>query len=199
MKKNTILTMVIALGLITIVASAILGAVYEVTAEPIAKAEAQAKTDAIANVAPKFDNIPGDEAWTVLLPGDVDSIKVYPARLNGQLVGAAVESYDDKAFSGMIQLMYGFDINGNVNGFSVLKHAETPGLGAKMGDWFTDNTGKRSVIGRNPATDNLTVSKDGGDVDAITAATITSRAFLRALDRANRAFIQYRDSQPSNN
>ncbi len=198
-KSNTIVTMVLSLGIVTIVAAAILGGVYEMTKEPIAKAEAQAKTDAIANVAPEFNNVPGEEAFAVLLEGDTDSIRVYPAKKDGQLVGAAVESFDDKGFSGMIELMYGFDAEGNVTGFSVLKHAETPGLGAKMGEWFKDPAGNRSVLGKNPAKNNLTVSKDGGEVDAITAATITSRAFLRALDRANKAFIQYRDSQNTNN
>ena len=105
-KSNTIVTMVLSLGIVTIVAAAILGGVYEMTKEPIAKAEAQAKTDAIANVAPEFNNVPGEEAFAVLLEGDTDSIRVYPAKKDGQLVGAAVESFDDKGFSGMIELMY---------------------------------------------------------------------------------------------
>ena len=78
-----------------------------------------------------------------------------------------------------------------------MSHAETPGLGAKMGDWFKMSEGKRSVIGLNPsATEGgLTVSKDGGQVDAITAATITSRAFLDALNRASRAYSQLKSSE----
>lgn len=86
--------------------------------------------------------------------------------------------------------MYGFDKDGNVTGYQVISHAETPGLGAKMGDWFHSPEGHRSVIGLNPATTNMTVSKDGGDIDAITAATITSRAFLDALRRASSAYLK---------
>jgi electron transport complex protein RnfG len=52
-----------------------------------------------------------------------------------------------------------------------------------MPEWFSEG-GKGNVIGKNPANDNLTVSKDGGEVDAITAATISSRCFLKALNSA---------------
>ena len=85
-------------------------------------------------------------------------------------------------------MIYGFDIDGNITGYEVMSHAETPGLGAKMGEWFRSPEGKRNVIGLNPATSNMTVAKDGGDIDAITAATITSRAFLDALTRAHKAY-----------
>ena len=71
---------------------------------------------------------------------------------------------------------------------AVLQHAETPGLGAKMQEWFRADKNKQSVLGRNLADGELKVSKDGGDVDAITAATITSRAFLNAVNRAYSAF-----------
>ena len=73
-----------------------------------------------------------------------------------------------------------------------MKQMETPGLGAKMQDWFRNPTGKRSVIGRNPGSEDLTVTKDGGTVDAITAATISSRTFLKTL---NDAFTAYQNIQ----
>lgn len=193
MKKDTILTMIVALGLITVVASALLAWVYDTTKEPIAKAEAEAKTAAIKAVAPEFNNVPGDDMKEITLAGDDKTVIVYPAMKDGQLVGAAVESYSMSGFSGEIDLMYGFDAEGNVTGYSVLKHAETPGLGAKMDTWFQKD-GKGNVIGKNAGDAGLTVSKDGGDVDAITAATITSRAFLDALNRADRAFKQYKET-----
>ncbi|HOI49127.1 MAG TPA: FMN-binding protein, partial [Prolixibacteraceae bacterium] len=69
------------------------------------------------------------------------------------------------------------------------EHKETPGLGSKMDVWFNnaDKPGQ-NVIGKSPATTKFSVSKDGGDIDAITASTITSRAFLDALVRAYAAF-----------
>lgn len=192
--KSSVTNMVLSLGVITIVAGALLALVYNVTADPIAKAELDKQTEAIAAVAPAFDNSPLDEAVEVTVNGESEPVKVYPAMKDGQLVGVAVESYTDRGFSGRFTVMYGFDAEGNVNGYSVLSHSETPGLGAKMGEWFCDPTANRSVVGKNPGTTKMTVAKDGGDIDAITAATISSRAFLDALNRAYSAYMQYRDT-----
>jgi electron transport complex protein RnfG len=60
-----------------------------------------------------------------------------------------------------------------------------------MDNWFkNEEKPKQNILGKNPAKDNLTVSKDGGDVDAITASTITSRAFLETVERAYQAIAQ---------
>ncbi len=124
-----------------------------------------------------FNNNPAEEAAEVTVDGE--TVTVFPARQDGELVGLAVESHDTNGFSGLITVMYGFNPSGDITGYAVMQHAETPGLGSKMGEWFCNPA--HSIIGLNAATSNLTVSKDGGDVDAITAATISSRAFLRAL------------------
>ncbi len=86
--------------------------------------------------------------------------------------------------------MVGFAPDGSVKGYTVLAHSETPGLGAKMGAWFSDpSRPSRSIIGRTPDSGSpLAVSKDGGEVDAITGATITSRAFLQAINKAAEAY-----------
>jgi electron transport complex protein RnfG len=81
----------------------------------------------------------------------------------------------------------------------VLSHAETPGLGAKMNEWFRSDIGNRSVIGRNPANTEMRVTKDaGGTIDAITAATISSRAFLDALRESYKAFVAYNGHKTTN-
>lgn len=182
--------MVLSLGIITIIAAALLAGVYTTTKEPISAAQLNKQVEAIKAVTPAFDNDPVSEAIEITPEGESTPLKVFPAKMGGQLVGAAVESYSSQGFSGDIKLIYGFDADGNITGYAVMQHAETPGLGAKMDEWFRSPEGHRSVIGLNPATSNLTVSKDGGDVDAITAATITSRAFLDALTRAASAFAQ---------
>ena len=97
--------------------------------------------------------------------------------------GTAVQSTDPNGFGGNLKVLVGFNANGDILGYTVLEHAETPGLGAKAGDWFQEGQ-SGSIIGLNPANANLTVSKDGGDIDAITASTITSRSFLRAVQEA---------------
>ncbi|MDE6378004.1 MAG: RnfABCDGE type electron transport complex subunit G [Duncaniella sp.] len=182
--------MVLSLGVITIIAAALLSGVYTVTKAPIEEANMNKQVEAISAVTPEFNNDPVAEAVEITPAGEALALMVFPARNDGELVGAAVESYTNNGFSGFIKVIYGFDAKGTVTGFAVMEHAETPGLGAKMDDWFRDSAGNRSVIGRATDTD-LIVAKDGGDVDAITAATITSRAFLDALNRAAKAYRQY--------
>lgn len=101
--------------------------------------------------------------------------------------GTAVQSTDPNGFGGPLTVLVGFSQEGVITGYTVLAHSETPGLGAKAPDWFQKD-GKGCIIGRDPAKTNMTVSKDGGDVDAITASTITSRAFLRAVSEAYNTF-----------
>lgn len=187
--KSTLLNMVLSLGIITIVAAGLLSWIYTITEAPIEQAKLDKQIEAVKAVTPAFDNDPVSEAIEIVPEGETQALKVFPARQGGELVGAAVESYSSKGFSGDIKLIYGFDINGVITGYAVMEHAETPGLGAKMDAWFTEG-GKGNVLGMNPTEAPLTVSKDGGQVDAITAATITSRAFLDALNRAAAAFTQ---------
>lgn len=105
---------------------------------------------------------------------------------NKQDLGVAVESTTG-GFGGDLKVLVGFDKDGNILGYTILQHAETPGLGAKADKWFQKD-GKGSIIGKSPNKDNLTVKKDGGDIDAITASTITSRAFLLAVTQAYNAY-----------
>ena len=109
-------------------------------------------------------------------------------------MGAAVKSISKNGFSGEIEIMYGFNQDGSVNNYKVLKHAETAGLGSKMQEWFRTEKGNQNVIGLNPAKDKVAVKKDGGNVDAITAATISSRAFLGALNDAYKAYVEMQNN-----
>lgn len=191
--KSTLPNMILSLGLTTLVAGSILGGVYYATKKPIADAAAKAQVQAIADVAPPFDNNP--EADAVSITADGGEARVYPALKGGRLVGAAVRTSSFSGFNGEISVMVGFDADGTVRNYTVLSHAETPGLGAKMGVWFRDPAGARSIIEKNPAEVSFFVTKDkedNGQIDAITAATITSRAFLEAVRRAHAAFMKYK-------
>lgn len=179
--------MFLSLTIICVAAGAILAGVNMYTSTPIAIAKAQALQNAIREVVPEFDNIPTEEYY-MAPTADGDSLKVYPAKKDGKLVGAAVESNTKKGFSGEIRVIVGFDDNGKLLNYQILQHAETPGLGAKMQEWFRENKNKQNVIGKELSNGELQVTKDGGDIDAITAATITSRAFLNAINRAYSAF-----------
>ena len=157
------------------------------TSGTIARSKAAALEEALRKVTPDFDNNPLEEAYSVAI-SEGDSLSVYPAVKDGQPVGAAVESITRKGFSGEIKILVGFDAEGKLIDYSVLQHAETPGLGSKMDAWFRTDKNKQSVIGRSLAQGSLSLVKDGGDVDAITASTITSRAFLDAVNRAYSAY-----------
>ena len=110
--------------------------------------------------------------------------------------GTAVQSTDPNGFGGNLKVLVGFNADGDILGYTVLEHAETPGLGAKAGEWFQKGQ-PGCIIGKNPGKNNFTVSKDGGDIDAITASTITSRAFLRAVQQAYNTFKNNTDGNTS--
>lgn len=185
--KSTLPNMLLSLTGICLIAGAILAGVNAFTAGPIAVAKAAALEEAIKAVAPEFDNKPTEEAY-MAVTADGDSLKIYPAKKGGDTVGGAVESNTSKGFGGVVKVIVGFDLQGTILNYSVLEHAETPGLGAKMHEWFRMEKGQQSILGRTIPDGGLKVSKDGGDVDAITAATISSRAFLDAVNRAYSAF-----------
>lgn len=177
--ESTFKNMVLSLSLISLVASACLGFVYEFTREPIELSNLNKKVDAIKQVVPEFNNNPFNEMFR-LPTGEGDSLDIFPAKKDSIIVGYAVSTYTNKGFSGKINLMTGFKSDGTIVNITVLEHKETPGLGTKM----TEPKFKDQFTGKNPVEYNLKVKKDGGPVDAITAATISSRAFCDAVQRA---------------
>lgn len=189
--KSTFKNMFLSLFSICLVVAVLLAQVNKMTAKPIAEAQALKLENAIKEVVPEFDNNPVNEAYK-MATATGDSLLVYPAKKGNEVVGFAVNSYSNNGFSGNIQVMVGFDMQDKVVNYAVLSHAETPGLGSKMNDWFRDtDKPNQSIIGKNLSEGNLAVSKDGGQIDAITASTITSRAFLEAI---NRAYAVYKES-----
>lgn len=185
--ESTFLNMVLSLTLVCVVTSGMLAATYMFTSGPIAEAEALALEEAVKEVAPEFDNDPIAESFKVQTE-DGYELLIYPALKNGQSMGAAVESSSKNGFSGLIRIIVGFDSEGKILNYSVLQHNETPGLGSKMQEWFRAEKNNQNIIGRSLVNGELAVTKDGGDVDAITASTITSRAFLEAINRAYNAY-----------
>lgn len=185
-KESTLISMVLTLFLVTVVASTALGYIYEMTKAPIAAAKLAKKTAAIKMVVPEFDNSPSQESYSEFVDGD--SLKFYPAKKGGELVGTAVETFTNSGFSGNIKLMVGFLPDGTINNIQVLEHKETPGLGDKMekkkSEWSVQFNGK------NPASFKLRVTKDGGAIDAITASTISSRAYCDAVQRAYDTYMK---------
>lgn len=194
--------MVLVLTIITLVAAALLAYINSLTAGTISGIEAANTEKGIFDVLAISDPAGVEVATTT-----ADAITIHSVTRDGAPVGAAVES-SASGFGGDVTVLVGF-AGDTISGYKVMKHSETPGLGARADAWFRvaaggeaksvsafskiflgnpDPAGDHNIIGKNPAKTNLTVSKDGGDIDAITASTITSRAFLKAVSNAYAAY-----------
>ena len=189
-KESSFLSMVLSLLIITLISGLSLGYVNDLTVGPKAKAKLEKKVNALKLVLPPFDNNPVEDITLVKSEKVSDSVEIYPAYLNNQFVGAAVIGSTDKGFSGLIKIMIGFKPSGEIENVVVLEQKETPGLGTKM----KEDKFLKQFKGINISTFNLKVKKDGGDVDALTGATISSRAFCDATQTAYDAFIKNNSS-----
>ncbi|SDD17475.1 electron transport complex protein RnfG [Williamwhitmania taraxaci] len=178
--------MVLTLLIITLVASVALGYVYQFTKVPIELAQITKVNNAIRAVVPAFDNDPNAEVYKAVV--GTDSLNVYPAKKGGVVVGLAVETFTEKGYGGRFELIVGFLPDGTINDIAVISHHETPGLGDKI-DKRKSNFSLQ-FKGKNPKDFKMMVKKDGGDVDAITASTISSRAFCDAVTRAYEAVMK---------
>lgn len=194
--KSSFINMVLTLMIITVVASLALGSIYNLTKEPIEAAKKAARERAIKLVLPEFDSL---NTFLVKIPdnpdlaeqgnGGQDSLVFYEASRNGEIIGVAVQTFSNLGYDPtQIQVMVGFMPDGIIDSTVVTQQKETPGLGTKM----TEQKFNGQFAGINPATFNLSVTKDGGEVDAITASTISSRAVCDALNRAYRTFKSYK-------
>ena len=190
MKKleSTLTNMVLALTGVAVIMGGILAYVNHLTEGPINAQKAKALADGIKTVM-CVDNLTVSRTDTVQTKGprgkDVTFIIYKTSDAQGKALGAAVETIAT-GFGGELKLLVGFNPEGKILGYTLLEHAETPGLGAKADRWFQKGE-KGDIIGMSPEKP-LTVSKDGGQVDAITASTITSRAFLYAVNKAYDAY-----------
>ena len=189
MKKleSSLTNMVLVLTLVAVIMGGILAYVNHLTEGPISEQKEKALADGIKTVMVCNDLV---VAKTDEVKQNVDGKEltyiIYQVRnAQGQDLGAAVQS-STMGFGGDLKVLVGFDPDGKILGYTLLEHAETPGLGAKADQWFQKGQ-KGDIIGKSPA-EPLTVSKDGGQVDAITASTITSRAFLKAVNQAYNAY-----------
>jgi len=190
MKKleSSLTNMVLVLTLVAVIMGGILAFVNHLTEGPINQQKEKALADGIKTVM-------GVQDLQVANTNEVKQndekgkemvFTIYQIKdAQGNDLGAAVESTTG-GFGGDLKVLVGFDPEGNILGYTLLEHAETPGLGAKADKWFQEDQ-KGDIIGKNPS-EPLIVSKDGGQVDAITASTITSRAFLLAVNNAYKAY-----------
>jgi len=181
--RSTLPNILLSLTFICLIAGAALSATNKFTEKAIIAAMDAVLQNAIKKVLPEYDNNPAKDQYKLAITAG-DSLTIYPAVNTGKPVGYAIESYSKNGFSGIIRIMVGFDSDGKLFNYSVLEHNETPGLGSKMQKWFSTDKNQQNIIGRDMTKGMLMITKDGGDVDAITASTISSRAFLEAINLA---------------
>ena len=192
MKKleSSLTNMVLVLTGVAVIMGGVLAYVNHLTEGPINEQKAQALADGIKAVmvcddllVSKTDTVRQNDS-----KGKELTYIIYQTQdKQGKDLGAAVESTTG-GFGGDLKVLVGFDPDGKILGYTLLEHAETPGLGAKADKWFQKGQ-KGDIIGKDPAVNKLGVTKGGeGEVDAITASTITSRAFLLAINNAYKAY-----------
>lgn len=178
--ESSFRNMVLVLTLVACVCSALLAYIYRITAGPIERGRKEAAEAAVRKVTV------GRQANSDIVveePVSRDGFVFYRVKdSGGNLIGTAVES-ETTGFGGPLKVMVGFNPDGDILGYDILESAETPGLGAKASVWFEEH----SILGMNPGDKALALRKNGGEVDAITAATITSKAFLTAVNEAYKA------------
>ena len=179
--ESSLKNMVLVLFTITLLSSAAVGGVYTITKEPIAQAKVAAVNNALKQVLPEYE-----ATTSQTIEVNAMAVEAYTATVADKAVGYAIKSSSKNGFGGAISLMVGFDTDGNIININVLEQKETPGLGTKMAD--EGNALQASLVGKNAGKVNLTVKKDGGDIDALTAATISSRAYAEAVAIAYEAF-----------
>jgi len=183
-RKSSLFNMVLALAVITVVSAIALGFVSNFTEGPIAAARLAKQMRAIDAVLPQYDNDVLQDKLIIRPSNTADSLEVFPARQDGEILGFAIKSKSSKGYSGDIWIMVGIDTDGNLIDTYVIEHKETPGLGSKM----RDTKFKSQYTGLDLASADIRVTKDGGTIDAISGATISSRAFSEAVSLAYQTF-----------
>ncbi len=176
--KSSLSNMILALLAVAVLSAAALGYVYQITKEPIARAKDKKTLDAVREVVGNFDNNPFAERTEITTPDGKYKLEVYPARENGLLTSFAVKTFSDNGFGGRIELIVGMWMDGTIIGYKVIEQKETPGLGTKI----TEKKFAGQFTGLN-AYDDISLKKDGGTIDAITGATISSRAVIDAVKK----------------
>lgn len=185
-KKNpTIIQMVVVLLLIAVICSAGVAAIYDATKDTIAQQKAEKEQESLKLVLPEHDNDPVKDAVKIKFSGE--EYQCYVAKKGGQPVGYAVKAGNMNGYNGHVEVLTGFTPDGTIINSQATVLAETPGLGQKA----IEPKYHDQFNGKNPSAFRLTVKKDGGDVDAISAATITSRAYAHAVQTAYDALMTH--------
>ena len=182
---SNLFAMIASLVGVSSLAALILGYTYELTAEPIRLAQAAQEQQAIsAIIGTDFDNNPYQDKILIPSADKKSKLEFYPARRDGRIKAFAIKTFSNKAFGGKLELIAGFGINGKILGYKVVNSQETPGLGTKV----SEADFAEQFRGLRPQSPAFNVRQDGGEIDAVTSATISSRAVIDAIRKAYNAY-----------
>ncbi|MCQ2170623.1 MAG: RnfABCDGE type electron transport complex subunit G [Bacteroidales bacterium] len=177
--SSSLKNMALCLTGVCLVCSAILGGVYVLTQEPIARAEKANLQASLSQVIPDGYEISIEPVYREM---DGARYECYNAAGAGENEVATAVKSTVNGFGGPLTVLVGVTSDGCVYAAKVLSHSETPGLGAKCSEAASHFVQQFSRF--DPSQKSLKVKKDGGDIDAITASTITSRAYALAVENA---------------
>ena len=185
-QHSQLFRILIVMLIVTIVSSGLLGIIYCITKEPIQEAQNRLISEGLKEViVTEFDNDPFDEKITVR--HNKEKFTIFPARKDGYITSIVMKSFSNQGFGGKMEVIVSFLLDGTVGDFKVINHKETPGLGSKVNDLSF----RKNVAGLSPNSDSFKVRKDGGEIDAITGATISSRALIDAIQKAYRGYLKF--------
>jgi electron transport complex protein RnfG len=188
-KGSSIPRMIIVLTLTCAVMGGALSVVYDQTRQRIEEQERLYKLKSIEAVLPEHDNQPDKEVAKIPHP-ERGEVEFYIGKKQGQLTGWAFEWSNPEGYGGEIKVLIGVDTQGTITGIEILPgHAETPGLGAKI----QEESWQEQFSGRNMENTKWAVDKDGGDIQAITGATISPRAVTNALKEGLQFLNEHRE------
>jgi len=211
--KNTVILSA-ALGTVCTVASGVLSVANHYTQDARAAAKLEEKSRALVQVLPAFDNQPLED--TAVAELDARAVTFFRARRGDEVVGYAGQGFSDRGFGGRIEVLVGFETDGRLRRIIVTGHTETPGLGSiatdrkamrSLKDLFGGRDGANTpdsgvppctyldqYEGRMAAADPaFTLDKDGGEIQAVSGATISSRAIADAVTVVTKAFAANRE------
>lgn len=178
-KTESVFLLVFILTFVCLGAGVLLSFTFNQTKDKIADAEQQAALELVKVVLPEFDGEPIVKKLMI----DGEEKEFYIGSKNGFVTGIATRS-NSLGYGGTLTILVGVDTDEKISGVALLSHQETPGLGAKAGDANFLEQFKNKTLKEKESV--LTVKKDGGEIEAITAATITSRAVAKAATKALR-------------
>jgi len=180
-QKDSMTKMLGVLGLTCLIAGLCLAFTHALTKDVIANAELEAQLKSVREVLPEFEGEPEIKTLTI----DGEERTVYIGKHGGRIVGVATTS-SGVGYGGNVRLLVGIDTAGRITGIVIVKHQETPGLGTKAAEpSFLDQFKGKQLDAADAV---IRVDKDGGAIDSVTAATITSRAVAEAATEALQFF-----------